>query len=202
MTRARPAVAACLGFILCSAPSAWATTYAIDKDHTAISFKIRHLFSKVAGTFNEFEGAFDYVPGAPEQWKAQATIQAASIDTRVAQRDEHLRSADFFDVAHYPTIAFASTKVTDATPTSANLEGLLTIHGVEKPVVLKVDIHGEGKDPWGNIRSGFTATTTINRKDFGLTWNKAVEAGQLLVGDDVEITLEVEGLVKPQAPQQ
>ena len=202
MRRAPLGFVTILALALCSAPSAWATTYAIDKDHTAISFKIRHLFSKVAGTFNEFEGAFDYVPGAPEQWKAQATIQAASIDTRVAQRDEHLRTADFFDVAHYPTITFTSTQVTDATAASANVEGLLTIHGVEKPVVLKIEIHGEGKDPWGNVRSGFTATTTINRKDFGLTWNTAVETGQLLVGDEVEITLEVEGLVKPQAPQQ
>ena len=202
MTRSHLRIVTLIGLVLCSAPPVWATTYAIDKDHTTASFKIRHLFSKVEGTFNEFEGTFDYVPGQPEQWKAQATIQAASIDTRVAQRDEHLRGPEFFDVKTYPTLTFASTKVTDATATSANVEGLLTIHGVEKPVVLKVEIHGEGKDPWGNVRSGFTATTTINRKDFGLTWNKAVETGQLLVGDEVEITLEVEGLVKPQAPQQ
>ena len=197
MTRDRLGLITLLGVALCSAPPAWATTYAIDKDHTAVSFKIRHLFSKVEGVFNEFEGAFEYVPGQPEQWKAQATIQAASIDTRVAQRDDHLRTADFFDVATYPTITFTSTTVTGATATSASVEGLLTMHGVERPVVLQVEIHGEGKDPWGNLRSGFTATTTIHRKDFGLTWNKAVETGQLLVGEDVEITLEVEGLAKP-----
>ena len=201
MRRAHLGFVTVLALALCSASPAWATIYAIDKDHSTVSFKIRHLFSKVEGTFNELEGSFDYVPGSPEQWKAQATIQAASIDTRVAQRDEHLRTADFFDVARHPTVTFTSTKVTDATPASAKLEGLLTIRGVEKPVVLDLTIHGEGKDPWGNTRSGFTATTIINRKDFGLTWNKAVETGQLLVGDDVEITLEVEGLVKPQAPQ-
>ena len=197
MTRSHLRIATLISLVLCSAPLVWATTYAIDKDHTTVSFKIRHLFSKVEGTFNEFEGTFDYVPGQPEQWKAQATIQAASIDTRVEQRDTHLRSPDFFDVATHPTISFTSTKVTGATPTSAKLEGLLAIHGVEKPVMLDLTIHGEGKDPWGNTRSGFTATTTINRKDFGLTWNQALETGQLLVGDDVEITLEVEGLVKP-----
>ena len=182
--------------VLCQAQAAWATTYAIDKDHTTVAFKIRHLFSKVEGTFNDFEGTFDYVPGHPEQWKASTTIQAASIDTRVEPRDKHLRSADFFDVEHHPTITFTSTEATDVTPTSAKLHGLLSIRGVDKPVVLDLEIHGEGKDPWGNIRSGFTATTKINRKEFGLTWNQALETGQLLVGDDVEISLEVEGITK------
>ena len=184
------------GMILCQAPVAWATTYAIDPDHTTVSFKIRHLFSKVEGTFDQLEGQFDYVPGHPEQWKAAATIQAASINTRVAPRDKHLRSADFFDVGKYPTITFKSTEVTEATAAGGTLHGLLTIHGVQKLVVLDLAVHGEGKDPWGNVRSGFTATMRINRKDFGLTWNQAVETGQLLVGDDVEITLEVEGIVK------
>ena len=185
-----------VGLVLGQAPAVWATTYAIDPDHTTVSFKIRHLFSKVEGTFDQLEGQFDYVPGHPEQWKAAATIQATSINTRVAPRDKHLRSADFFDVGKYPTIAFTSTQVTEATEMSAKLHGLLMIHGVQKPVVLDLAVHGEGKDPWGNVRSGFTATTRINRKDFGLTWNQAVETGQLLVGDDVDITLEVEGLVK------
>jgi len=195
MMRQRVGILVVAGTLLAS-PSVWATTYAIDRDHTTVSFKIRHLFSKVEGTFNEFEGAFDYVPGQSDQWKAQATIQAASIDTRVEPRDKHLRSADFFHVEQYPTITFTSTGVTEATETSARLHGLLTIHGVEKPVVLDLTVHGEGKDPWGNLRSGFTATTTINRKDFELTWNEVLETGQLLVGEEVEITLEVEGFVK------
>lgn len=189
-------IAAFIALVLCQAPAAWATTYAIDKDHTTVAFKIRHLFSKLQGTFNEFEGTFDYAPDHPEQWKAEAVIQAASIDTRVEPRDTHLRSADFFDVERHPSITFKSTEVTEATPASAKLHGLLSIHGVEKPVVLDLEVHGEGKDPWGNVRSGFTASTKINRKDFGLTWNKTVEAGQFLVGDDVEIELEVEGIVK------
>ena len=181
---------------VCLAQPAWATTYAIDADHSTASFKIRHLFSKVQGTFNDFTGTFNYEPEHPEQWSAEATIQAASIDTDVPKRDDHLRSADFFDVAKYPTLTFKSTEVTDATPAGATLHGLLTLHGVEQPVVLDLAIHGEGKDPWGNQRSGFTATTTINRKDFGLTWNQALESGQLLVGEEVVITLEIEGLAK------
>ena len=184
------------GLLWLIAPAAWATTYQIDPEHSTVGFSIRHLFSNVRGTFNQFEGSFDYVPGHPEQWKADATIQAASIDTHVDKRDTHLRSKDFFDVAKYPTITFKSADVTDVTPTGAKLHGILTIHGVDKPVVLDLAIHGEGKDPWGNVRSGFTATTKLTRKDFGLTWNEALETGQLLVGEEVDITLEVEGIVK------
>jgi polyisoprenoid-binding protein YceI len=187
------ATALCLG---AGAQAAWATTYTIDKDHTTLGFKIRHLFSQVQGTFDQFEGTFVYVPGQPETWKASATIQAGSINTKVEKRDTHLRSPDFFHVEQYPTLTFTSTQVTDVTPASAKLHGNLTIHGVAKPVVFDLEIHGEGKDPWGNIRSGFTATTTINRKDFGLTWNQALETGQLLVGEDVAITLEVEGIAQ------
>ena len=184
-----------VALLLGAAPSAWATTYALDKEHSSVNFKIRHLFTKVVGHFNEFEGTLVYVPGQPEQWVVEATIQTASIDTAVEKRDTHLRSKDFFDVDTYPTLTFKSTKVTDVTASGAKLHGLLTLHGVERPVVLDLDILGEGKDPWGNARSGFSATTTINRKDFGLTWNEVLETGQLLVGEEVEITLEVEGIV-------
>ena len=176
----------------------FAASYKIDPDHTTVSFKIRHLFSNVQGNFKQFEGSFEYEPGKPEQASAQAVIQSASIDTNVAPRDKHLRSEDFFDVEKFPTLTFKSTKFTEASPESGKLEGLLTIHGVEKPVILDVQIHGSGKDPWGNVRAGFTATAKINRKDFGLTWNKAVEAGQLLVGDEVLITLEIEGMSNKQ----
>ncbi|MBI4368199.1 MAG: YceI family protein, partial [Candidatus Omnitrophica bacterium] len=161
-----------------------------------VSFKIRHLLSNVNGRFNEFEGTFEYDPEKPETWKTEATIQATTIDTNVAPRDKHLRSADFFDVEKFPTITFTSTEVTDVTQANAKLHGLLTIHGVEKPVVLDLQIHGVIKDPWGNVKSGFTATTMVNRKDFGLTWNKALETGQLLVGEEANITLEVEGLLQ------
>ncbi len=176
--------------------SAKAAVYQVDPDHTTVSFKIRHLFSNVEGVFTKFDGKIEYEPGKPESWGTEGTIQAGSIDTRVDKRDAHLRSADFFDVEKFPTISFKSTKVTEGTDSHAKLEGLITIHGVEKPIVLDVEIHGVGKDPWGNVRAGFTATTKLNRKDFGLTWNQALETGQLLVGDEVTITLEVEGILK------
>lgn len=185
-----------LGVTLLSGQAAWAATYQIDKDHSTVGFKIRHLFSNVQGHFRDFSGTVDYEPGKPESWKTEAVIQAGSIDTNQDKRDHHLRSPDFFDVEKYPTLTFKSTGIKDATAGSAKVEGLLSIHGVEKPVVLNVDIHGAGKDPWGNVRAGFTGTVKINRKDFGLTWNQAVETGQLLVGDEVEITLEIEGLLK------
>lgn len=182
--------------VLLAAPAAWAKTYAIDQDHTSVTFKIKHLFSKVAGVFKEFEGTIEYDPAQPEQWSTSATIQAASIDTRVEKRDTHLRSKDFFHVEQYPTITFQSTQVTDVANGQGKLHGLLSIHGVEKPVVMDLTIHGAGQDPWGNERAGFTATVTINRKDFGLTWNEVLETGQLLVGEEVEITLEVEGIAQ------
>jgi polyisoprenoid-binding protein YceI len=181
---------------LLAASPAWATTYTVDKQHSTVGFKIRHLFSNVLGTFDDFEGEFTYVPGQPEQWTATATAKAASINTKVEGRDKHLRSADFFDVEKFPTLTFRSTQVTDASERGAKLHGMLSIHGVEKPVVLDLAIHGEGKDPWGNARSGFTATTRINRKDFGLNWNQALETGGVLVGEEVDIILEIEGIVK------
>lgn len=171
-----------------------AATYTIGADHSAVTFKIRHLFSKTPGNFNQFEGTIEYEPGQPESWKTQAVIQAASIDTNVEKRDNHLRSKEFFDVEKFPTITFKSAKVTDVTDKGAKLHGDLTIHGVTKPVVLDLAIHGVGDDPWGNTRAGFTATTTIDRKEFGITWNQPVVGG-LMLGDEVEITLEVEGLL-------
>ena len=186
---------ALLGILFLSQPVS-AATYTIDVDHTTVSFKIRHILSHVQGQFRQFEGSFDYDPEKSETWKANATLQAASIDTNVEPRDKHLRSADFFDAEKYPTLSFVSTGVTDVTPTSAKLNGLLTIHGVEKPAVFDLQIQGVAKDPWGNTRASFTATTTINRKDFGLNWSKVLETGQLLVGDEVVITLEVEGLLQ------
>ncbi len=177
-------------------PCLFAATYKIDPEHSSVTFKIKHLLSYVQGSFKEFEGNFDYDPEKPETWKTKAAIQAKSIDTNVAQRDKHLRSTDFFDAEKFPALTFVSTGITDVTPGHANLKGLLTIRGVEKPVVLSLDIHGVAKDPWGNVRASFSATTTLNRKDFGLTWNKVLESGQFLVGEEVMITLEAEGLLQ------
>lgn len=173
---------------------AFAETYKIDDTHTTVGFKIRHLFSNIQGRFDKFEGTIEYDPKNPSAWKTNATVQAASINTNVESRDKHLRTADFFDVEKFPVITFKSTEVVNATEKSAQLKGDLTIHGVTKPVTLDLQILGVGKDPWGNVRAGFTATTKINRKDFGLTWNETLETGGVLVGEEVDITLDVEGI--------
>ena len=178
-------------------PSAvWAAPYKVDKDHTSVSFKVRHLFSNVQGQFRDFDGTIEYDPDKPETWGAQGTIQVGSIDTGVAQRDKHLKSADFFETDKYPTITFKTTKVTDVTKESANVEGLLMMHGVEKPVRVDVEIHGVGQDPWGNTRAGFTATTKLNRQDFGVKWNEKLDSGGFLVGDDVMVTIEMEAILQ------
>ena len=172
----------------------WADTFKVDPDHTTVGFKIRHLLGNVNGSFDEFEGTIDFDPANLTLSKTSGTIQTASINTRVKERDKHLRSKDFFDAEKFPQIVFKSTKVLEATPAGGKLEGLLNIHGVEKPVILDVEIHGVANDPWGNTRAAFTATTKVNRQDFGLTWNQAVEAGKFLVGDEVIITIEAEGI--------
>lgn len=179
-----------------SARFAQAATYTVDPDHSTVSFKIRHVFSRVEGQFTKFSGTIDYDPDKPQTWGAAGTIDAASIDTHVEKRDKHLRSEAFFDVEKYPTITFKSTKVEEAAKDHAKLDGEITIHGVTKPITLDVEIHGVGKDPWGNVRAGFTATTKLNRKDFGLTWNQVLETGQLMVGDEVMVTIEAEGVLK------
>ena len=172
-------------------------TYKVDPDHTTVGFKIRHLFSQVQGRFDKFEGTITFDPDAPASTQVEGSIAAASINTNHAKRDAHLRNPDFFDVEKYPKITFKSTGVpeVDATKKSGKLSGVLSMHGVDKPIVLDVAFLGDGKDPWGNRRSGFTATTTLKRKDFGITWNEALESGGVLLGEDVQIEIQVEGLV-------
>ncbi len=184
-----------VSLLVFQAPS-WAAVYSVDPDHTTVSFKIKHLFSNVQGQFTKFEGTMEYDADKPDSWKASGQIDAASINTNVEQRDKHLRSKDFFDVEQFPKIAFAMMKVLEVSKDAAKIEGTITIHGVTKPIVLDVKIHGAGKDPWGNVRAGFTAIGKLNRKDFGLNWNQALETGGVLVGDEVEITLEIEGILK------
>ncbi len=172
-----------------------AATYNIDTSHSEVTFKIRHMgISKVSGRFDEFEGSFSFDPENLANSTAHATIQLASVDTDNADRDAHLRNPDFFDVEKYPVMNFHGHKVTDADEDGFKLHGELTLHGETKPVVLDVELNGQVTDPWGNERAGFTATTKINRKDFGLTWTKNLGTGELMVGDKVSITLEIEGI--------
>jgi polyisoprenoid-binding protein YceI len=177
---------------------AYAKQYEIDESHSNVGFRIRHMVSKVSGKFNKVTGTIDWDAAKAGEGKTVVKIDAASIDTGNAKRDEHLRAPDFFDVKKYPSIEFASTGVKDASDKGGKVEGVIKLHGVEKPVTLDMKFNGEAKDPWGNDRAGFTATTTLNRKDFGMQWNKTLDAGGLLLGDEVEITLEIEATaVKP-----
>jgi polyisoprenoid-binding protein YceI len=180
------------------APSrAAATSYKVDDAHTSVTFSVRHLFTNVEGRFKTFEGQIDFDPAAPEKTTVKGTIDAASIDTNVQKRDDHLRSPDFFDVAKHPKIEFVSTGVSDVdkTKNTGKIQGNLTMHGVTKPVVLDAQFLGAATDPWGNKKAGFTASTVVNRKDFGLGWNQALESGGVLVGEEVTIRLNVEGNV-------
>lgn len=169
------------------------TKYQIDPSHSTASFSIKHMMiAKVHGGFEKMSGTLTYDPQNPSHSVVEASIDAASINTREAQRDAHLKSADFFDVEKFPTLNFKSTTI-EKTGDGLKVMGDLTIHGVTKQITLDVEgPSAEIKDPWGNTKIGASGTTKIKRKDFGLTWNAALEAGGVLVGDDVNITLEVQ----------
>ncbi|MDP8969462.1 MAG: YceI family protein [Actinomycetota bacterium] len=170
-----------------------AGTYEIDPAHSVVEFVVRHLgLAKVRGRFNEFTGTIDVAEDIAQS-SVRVTIQAASIDTRDADRDAHLRSADFLDADNHPTLEFRSTRLRQEGGDWL-LDGELTVRGVTRPVTLEVEFEGAAKDPWGNTRLGFSADTTINREDFGLTWNQALETGGWLVGKDVKIELSTEAI--------
>lgn len=172
-------------------------TYVIDPSHSRLGFSVRHLgFSKVRGSFEQFEGTVRMALGDLSTLEAEATIQAASVTTNEEKRDAHLRSADFFDAEQHPTLTFRSTGVKDVSGDAFTLQGELTIRGVTKAVELKGQYLGEGKDPWGGTRVAFEAQTRINRKDFGLNWNTVLETGGFLVSDEVDIELEIQAVLQ------
>jgi len=177
---------------------AFASTWTIDPDHSNIGFKVRHLMvSNVKGSFDKHTGTVEINDKDITKSKVEVSIDTNSINTNVQKRDDHLRSADFFNVAKFPTMTFVSKKIAQAGKDKLKVTGDLTLHGVTKEVVL--DVEGpskESKDPWGSLRKGATATTKINRKDFGLVWNKALETGGFAVGDEITITLEIEMIKK------
>jgi len=183
-------------FLAVSAPAAalaQATTWNLDPAHAHASFSVRHLvISNVRGEFQKFAGSVKLDEKDVTKSSVEATIEAASLDTAVPDRDKHLRSPDFFDVEKFPTITFKSTKVESAGKGKLKVTGNLTMKGVTKSVVLAVEgPTAEIKDPWGKTRRGISATTKINRQDFGLSWSKVVEAGPV-VGDEVKIEIEAE----------
>jgi polyisoprenoid-binding protein YceI len=171
-----------------------AATYEIDPAHTGVQFSVRHMMiSNVRGEFTKLSGKVVGDQSNPTATTVEATIDAASIDTRNAKRDEDLKSPNFLDVAKFPTITFKSTKVEKAGGDAWKLTGDLTLHGVTKPVVLDVtNLTAPMKDPWGNTRVGAQATTKINRQDFGVSFNKTLDGGGVLVGDEIAITIDVE----------
>jgi polyisoprenoid-binding protein YceI len=171
-------------------------TYTLDPAHTRIGFVARHaMVTKVRGAFNEFEGTATLDGANPANSSAQVTISAASIDTRNAQRDEHLRSNDFLSMDEYPRITFSSTGARQVDDSTFELTGDLTIKGVTNPITIPFSFEGAAKDPFGNLRVGFEGAVTINRKDYGITWNAALETGGVLVSDKVTLEFEL-SLVK------
>jgi polyisoprenoid-binding protein YceI len=177
--------------------SATQTTWTIDPAHSHVEFAVRHLMiSTVKGRFGVVTGTVKTDDTDPAKGEVEVSIDAASIDTREAQRDAHLRSGDFFDVEKFPSMTFRSTRI-EGRGDSFKVIGDLAIRGVSRPVVLDVTAEGLGKDPWGGDRAGFSATAKIKRSDFGLTWNQLLETGGVAVGDEIKISIDVE-LVKQQ----
>lgn len=176
--------------LLMSVSVASAAVYKVDPAHTTVGFSVKHMMiSTVSGKFGDFTGTYDLDKGVFKSLSGQ--IKTASVDTGISKRDDHLRSADFFDAVNFPDITFTMTSAT-----KSKMTGNLTIRGVTKKVVLNIDMGGVVEDPWGNQRSGFVLSGKVNRKDFGLNWNKAIEAGGVVVGDEVKLNIEVEGIAE------
>ena len=181
-------ITAVVSSLLLGSISLFAAPYSVDVSHSSVGFKVKHMMiSTVSGNFSGFSGSYDLEKGKLKS--LSGTIKTTTIDTGIVKRDDHLRSADFFDVATYPEMTFVMTS-----QKGKKVIGNLTMHGITKAVTMTMDMGGEITDPWGNKRSGFVLTGVVNRKDFGLNWNKAIEAGGVVVGDDVKMTIEVEGI--------
>lgn len=176
-------------------PATAISTWTIDPAHTLVEFAVKHLMiATVKGRFGQLSGTIQIDEAEPTRSTVEVTIDAASIDTRDGQRDAHLRSADFLDVENFPAITFRSQAVEPVAENRHRIVGDFTIHGVTRPVTLDASFEGRGKDPWGNERVAFSATTRVQRSEFGLNWNAALEAGGFLVGNELKIGLEVEAI--------
>lgn len=189
-----------VGVTLALAAPALADTYTIDKNHSEAAFQVRHILTKVRGTFRDFSGTINFDKAKPESSSVEFRIKTASIDTGVQKRDDHLRTPDFFDAATYPEIVFKSTKVVPKGNNVFDVTGDFTLHGVTKQITLPVKFLGEQKFMKG-AKAGFETAVTLNRKDYGLVWNRALESGGVMVGDEVEISINIEAdLQAPPAP--
>lgn len=172
-----------------------AETYTIDNSHSDVSFQVRHLVTQVRGKFNEYQGTIDLDSAKMENSKVEFRIKATSIDTGLADRDNHLRAEDFFHVEKFPEITFKSESIKATGKDTYDVTGKLTMRGVTKTVTLPVSFLGKVKDPWGNDKAGFATETTINRKDYGIVWNAALDSGGVVLGDDVKISINLEAQV-------
>jgi polyisoprenoid-binding protein YceI len=179
-----------------------AETYNADPAHSEVIFSVRHMtVTRVTGRFNEFTATINGDAAKPETATVEFTIKTASIDTREAGRDKHLKSADFFDVEKFPEITFKSSKITAKGQNKYDVAGTLTMHGVAKEVTLPVTMAGPVKDPRGNEKFGFEVSTTLNRKDYGVSWNRALDAGGVVVSDEVQVAINLEAAkAKPAEP--
>ncbi len=175
-------------------------TYTIDRNHSDATFQIRHLVSKVRGRFGDFEGTVQVDRARPEASVVEFKIKAASIDTANQKRDDHLRSPDFFDVANNPEITFKSTRVVARSQNQYDVTGTFAMHGVSKEITIPVTFLGFAKDPRGTEKAGFEASMVLNRKDFGLLWNQTLDTGGVVLGDDVQVSINIEASKKPAAP--
>ena len=191
-------IALLLAFSFASVAQAAPTTWTIDPVHSKVSFSIRHFFSKVPGSFNKFSGTIVYDPERPEASSVKVEIDPASIDTENEKRDGHLKSEDFFFVEKHPTMTFVSTKVLPGSEKGKlTVQGDLTMRGVTKPVTLDATFLGAGPTFQGTQHAGFEATAKVNRKDFNILWNRALDQGGTVLGDDVEIRIGIEASSKP-----
>ncbi|WP_411823074.1 YceI family protein [Leptospira sp. 'Mane'] len=188
------------GLVVASLSGAYAQNFKVDNTHSSVGFKIKHLgIATVTGSFKDFDAKFSFDEKTNSLSIVDATIQVDSINTNDAKRDDHLKSKDFFDEDKFPTISFKVSKPISVKKGSvAKVPGELTIKGVTKPAILNVKYTGIAKDPWGNTKLGFEADTKIKRADFGITWNKALETGGVLVGEEVDIKIEGEAAASAQ----
>lgn len=167
-------------------------TYTVDKAHSEVGFRVRHFVSKVSGRFDDFSGAISIVPGKPAASSVEFAIRSSSINTNVEARDKHLKSADFFDAEKYPEITFKSTRIAAVDEDTFNVTGIFTMHGTARELTIPVDFGGFIKDQRGTEKAGFSLTTKLNRKDYGILWNQTLDTGGMMLGDDVEITINIE----------
>ncbi len=182
-----------------SSYSSAATEYEVDASHSSVGFEVKHLISQVQGAFTDFSGDLSFDPKKPADSKLNAKVKTASINTFNTKRDDHLRSPDFFDAKKFPELSFVSKTVTPAGENKYKVEGELTLHGKTNKATFDVEYLGETKDPQGNPRLGFVATTSIDRKAYDIVWNKKLDQGGYVLGDDVKIKINVEAVKKAEA---